>query len=43
MKKKMYNQPIVETAQVKSAAFILAGSIPPGPPVDDDSGIEDGD
>jgi hypothetical protein len=27
MKKKIYNQPVVETTQVKSTTIILAGSI----------------
>ena len=43
MKKKIYNQPVVETVQVKSASIILAGSILPGPPVGPTDPIQDGD
>ena len=43
MKKKIYNQPVVETVQVKSASIILAGSILPGPPVKPEDPIQEGD
>ena len=43
MKKKIYNQPVVEATQVKSTSIILAGSLLPGPPVTPDEPIQDGD